>query len=273
MITSGDIIGRLFSADLYKWSLFHQNENPELFSNVFTMIFIEFDGGGKLVLVSDTSPFINFYIEKPDYQNFLKEIFDYLDVNGKNVLFDTNHYEVLEASIKLPHFGMILLETLNNYIWDIKSTYTSFFGDNSLILLGSILMISVSMFAGLRRYLKIRDEAGLAIGDVVEKEMIISPDLLIPLRHMYGEDFKEFIKNAYGLLNIMLKDNLGVTADYIISNRESFHREVFEAVDYITKIYVKVNRPIIFPPIFNKKAVVRRVLSYLSRLANLYGGI
>ena len=155
------------------------------FTNQYTLIFIDVDGGGRAVFIADTSPFINIYVERGTSTPLLDDIIDYLLPDGGDILIDVGHYEIISANITLPHIGRILLASLQIYISELEEGYTDYLSQNSLFLMGIISIVGLSLFISLRRYLKIRDEAGLAGEDVVERDIIISTDTLIPLNHIF----------------------------------------------------------------------------------------
>ncbi len=263
----------VYTLDLLQYTAFSGNTIDEItiFTNDFTIIFIDIEGGGRIVFISDTSPFINFYLEKERTTPLIYDIIGFLQPPNQDVLIDVNHYDIIETSIKLPHLGRMILASLQQYIKQLDKEYTSIFSENTLLLMGTITLVGLSMFTSLRRYLKIRDEAQLAGEDVVERDIIISTDTLIPMKDIYGKNFKEFVSNTYSFASILISELYGVSITDIIYRRVEVDDDIYNSVKYIYKIYNRVSRKIVFPLIFNKRGVVNRLLKSLDVITSKGG--
>lgn len=256
----------------------HSEDIPEdfigdmaLFTNEYTMIFIDVDGGGRIVFLSDTSPFINFYLERGLSKPLINDLLEFLQIENREVLLDVEHYSIIEASVKLPHLGRMILTSIHEYIINLDREYTSFLSENTLLLMGAITLVGLSMFVSLRRYLKIRDEAQLAGEDVVERDIIISTQSLIPMKDIYGRNFKEFIVNTYSFASLLISEIYGVSIADILKRKSDVDPEIYESVNYIASIYNRVSRKIVFPPIINKRRVVERLLKALDIISSRGG--
>ena len=263
----------VYTIDLLQYTVLSGNsvEDIAIFTNEFTMLFIDVEGGGRIVFLSDTSPFINFYVERGISTPLLNDILGFLQPEKRDVLIDVNHYDIIETSIKLPHLGRIILISLHEYIKQLDREYTSIFSENTLLLMGTITLVGLSMFTSLRRYLKIRDEAQLAGEDVVERDIIISTDTLIPMKDVYGKNFKEFVTNTYSFATLLISEIYGVSIADILDRKVEVDDEIYKSVKYISSIHNRVSRKIVFPPIFNKRGVVRRLLKSLDTISSKGG--
>lgn len=258
----------IFSLDLIEYSV----ENGVLLTDIgfltnqYTLIFIEVEGGGRVVFITDTSPFINIYVEKDSSTPLLMDILEYLLPDGGDILIDIEHYEIISANVTLPHIGRILLTSLQTYISEFEEGYTDYLSQNSLFLIGIISIFGLSLFISLRRYLKIEDEAGLAGEDVVEKEIIIFTDALIPIRDIYGRNFREFIINTYNFTSLMLSELYGLSIKDVLDRKIDIDENIYQSVKYIDSIYKRVKRRFIFPPILYRKGVIRRLLQSIDTI-------
>jgi len=263
----------LYTVDILRYTVLSGNnvEDIAIFTDEFTMIFVELEEGGRIVFLSDTSPFINFYLEGGKTTPLINDILGFLQPENENILVDVNHYDIIEASIRLPHLGRIILESLHTYLKEFEREYASIFSDNTLLLMGTISLVGLSMFTSLRRYLRIRDEAQLAGEDVTERDIIISTDTLIPMNDIYGKNFKEFVINTYNFTSLLIYELFSASIEDILERKIEVDEELYESVRYISSIYNKIRRKIVFPPIFNKRSIVRKLLKSLDTILSRGG--
>jgi len=153
-------------------------------------------GEGRLVVISDTAPFINHYIRRGESTGLIEYVLNYLldGVEDPDVLIDTSKIVTLDQRIRLPHIGRIILETLEFYIENMEVFYISTIEAGSEYLPIGIAVATLSVAIGLRKRLRIPDEYGIYPGDVVETDSPIEISYDWDLSTMSREEMIEFIR-------------------------------------------------------------------------------
>ena len=267
------MLTQIKAMDTFNWMKdMRSPEAPSTFINLFSIIFIKVDGGGKMVLLSDTAPFINRYYDEEKYRRFIDEILAFLDPGDKPILFDTSLIKVYTVKVPIPHIGRIILSALTEYLSNIEDMYGNFFSSSTFVLLGSTLIIGLSTFITLRRYLRVRNEANLAGQPVVEKDVVISSESLVSIRDIYGEGFKDFVNNAYDIADLILRERLNISIDEFVRDPKYRESEIYPIINRIYGIHRRVNMRIPFPPILNRRAISDKLLNDLDNLLIKLGG-